>query len=172
MGNKSVTKTAIFANFPLFQQWIFYTKFFITIHGNNPVYFNRLKACSQYFPGIRAKNRRVGTNYPVNRLTGIDTNPDKTVKIAYHFTYLNQGDRRTGRGRGCETVRLSLVEVEGGEKKGGIHNKKMVCCGSLVRFFGFISYFHIFIKPWPIRWVKMAPFCFNIFFPCFSTVQL
>jgi hypothetical protein len=75
LGNKLVTKTAIFANFPLFQQWIFYTKFFITIHGNNPVYFNRLKACSQYFPGIR-KNQKGGTNYKLTRLTGIDTNPD------------------------------------------------------------------------------------------------
>jgi hypothetical protein len=37
MGNKIVTKTANFANFCVSETRIFQTKFFLTIHGNNPV---------------------------------------------------------------------------------------------------------------------------------------
>jgi hypothetical protein len=42
-------------------------KFFLTIHGNNPIYFNRLKACGQYFPGMRVKIEKGKANYPVIR---------------------------------------------------------------------------------------------------------
>ena len=49
--------------------------FFLTIPDNNPIYFNRLKACGQYFPGRRAKIEKRKINCLDIRLNGIDIKP-------------------------------------------------------------------------------------------------
>jgi hypothetical protein len=41
-------------------------KIFLTIPGNNPIHFNRLKAYGQYFSGMRVKIEKGKTNYPVS----------------------------------------------------------------------------------------------------------
>jgi hypothetical protein len=50
-------------------------KFFLTIPGNNPIYFNRLKECGQYFPGRRAKIEKRKINCLDIQLNGIDIKP-------------------------------------------------------------------------------------------------